>query len=55
MLTRLVYLFGARVFCWLVLPARSDAGKDPEILVLRHEVAALRRQAAHPRPGLTVP
>jgi DNA-binding CsgD family transcriptional regulator len=39
MLTRLACLFMARVSGWLVLPARSDAGKDPETLVLRHEVA----------------
>jgi putative transposase len=31
-----------RVFGWPVLLARSDAVKDVEILVLRHEVAVLR-------------
>ena len=41
----------ARVLSWLALLARSDAAKDVEILVLRHEVAVLRR--GNPRPSIT--
>jgi len=35
---------------WLVLLGRSSASKDAELLVVRHEVAVLRR--AHPKPRL---
>jgi putative transposase len=49
-LIRLVYLAVSRVFAWLVLLIRSDASKDVEILVLRHEVAVLRRQVGRPKP-----
>jgi hypothetical protein len=32
-----------RMLSWLALLARSDTAKDAEILILRHEVARLRR------------
>ena len=51
MVFRLTYLTLARVLSWLALLARSNAAKDVEILVLRHEVAILRR--CNPRPALT--
>jgi putative transposase len=35
---------------WLALLARSDASKDVEILVLRHEVTVMCRQLVHPQP-----
>jgi putative transposase len=47
---RLAYLMLARVLSWLTLLARTDAAKDVEILLLRHEVAVLGRH--HPRPRL---
>ena len=50
MLFRLLYLLMVRLFAWVALLARSGASKDVEILVLRHEIAILRRQVAHPKP-----
>src|ERR1017187_2250601 len=47
---RLLYLIFIRVCGWLVLLGRSSASKNAELLVLRHEVAMLRR--TKPRPGL---
>ena len=47
---RLLYLIMIRVFGWLALLGGSQASKDAEIMMLRHEVAVLRRQVARPKP-----
>jgi hypothetical protein len=39
-----VYLIFRQVMAWLGLLARSAQSKNAEILVLRHEIAVLRRQ-----------
>jgi len=46
---RMLYLIFIRLSGWLVLLGRSSASKDAELLVLRHEVAVLRRTS--PRPA----
>ena len=49
MSVRLLYLIFIRLCGWLVLPGRSTASKDIELLVLRHEVTVLRRTGPRPR------
>lgn len=46
---RLLYLIFVRLLGWLALLGRSDRSKDIEILVLRHQLAVLRRQVSRPR------
>jgi putative transposase len=46
----MLYLIFVRLVGWMALLARSSVSKDAELLVLRQEVAVLRRQ--NPRPKM---
>jgi putative transposase len=48
MTPRLLYLMFCKVLRWLALLTRSSAAKDAELLMLRREVAVLRRRVTRP-------
>jgi hypothetical protein len=52
---RLIYLIFIQLLSWLLLLARSSAAKDVELLVLRHEIAVLRRTTRKTAAGLGRP
>ena len=53
MVLRLIYVTLSKLMSWMVLRARSDTAKEVEILVLRHQLAVLQRDAPRPRMSWT--
>jgi putative transposase len=48
-LVSFVYVVACRLFALVLLLARGDRSKELELLVLRHELSILRRQARRPQ------
>ena len=53
MASKLIYQMFAKLLSWMVLRTRSDAAKEIEILVLRHQLAVLQRRPRRPRINWT--
>jgi putative transposase len=53
MAVKLIYEMFAKLLSWMVLHARSDTANEIEILVLRHQLAVLRRGTPRPRISWT--
>ena len=51
MAAKLIHQMFAKLLSWMVLRTRSDAAKEIEILVLRHQLAVLQRH--RPRPPIS--
>ena len=50
MAVKLIYQMFTKLLSWIVLHARSDTANEIEILVLRHQLAVLKRRT--PRPPI---
>jgi hypothetical protein len=50
---KLIYQIFTKLLSWMVLRTRSDAAKEIEILVLRHQLAVLQRRRPRPRINWT--
>src|SRR3954451_732085 len=53
MAVKLIYQMFAKLLRWMVLHARSDTANEIEILVLRHQLAVLRRGTPRPQMSWT--